>query len=184
GVRREARADGDWLTFTVADSGIGMTPEQLGKLFQAFSQADASTTRKYGGTGLGLAVSRRFCQMMGGDIGIPSEYGHGSTFTVDLPATVSEARSLPLDGTDGAEPPVAPIQAPPPAAPSGAEPTVLVIDDDPTARDIVQRHLQEGGFQTVAAAGGEAGGGLGRGRGPAGVPPGGVGPRVGRAAGA
>jgi signal transduction histidine kinase len=69
----------------VIDSGIGMTPEQLGKLFQAFSQADASTSKKYGGTGLGLAISKKFCQMMGGDLTVESEYGKGTTFTVRLP---------------------------------------------------------------------------------------------------
>src|SRR5271157_1041066 len=66
---RQGQENGrDWITIAVADSGIGMTPEQMAKLFQEFSQADASTTRKYGGTGLGLAISKRFCQMMGGDI--------------------------------------------------------------------------------------------------------------------
>ena len=75
----------DWITIAVADTGIGMTPEQMGKLFQEFSQADASTTRKYGGTGLGLAISKRFCQMMGGDIIVESEPGKGSVFTVRLP---------------------------------------------------------------------------------------------------
>jgi GAF domain-containing protein len=75
----------DWITIAVADSGIGMTPEQMGKLFQEFSQADASTTRKYGGTGLGLAISKRFCEMMGGDITVASEVGRGSTFTIRLP---------------------------------------------------------------------------------------------------
>ena len=75
----------DWITIAVADTGIGMTPEQMGKLFQEFSQADASTTRKYGGTGLGLAISKRFCQMMGGDIAVESEPGKGSVFTVRVP---------------------------------------------------------------------------------------------------
>jgi signal transduction histidine kinase len=78
----------DWITLAVSDSGIGMTPEQMGKLFQEFSQASSSTASKYGGTGLGLAISKRFCQMMGGDITVESEPGRGSTFTIRLPRIV------------------------------------------------------------------------------------------------
>jgi signal transduction histidine kinase len=83
----------DWVTFSVADTGIGMTPEQMGKLFQEFSQASSATASKYGGTGLGLAISRRFCQMMGGDITVESAPGRGSTFTMRLPRIVEVGKA-------------------------------------------------------------------------------------------
>jgi signal transduction histidine kinase len=86
---RQEQANGrDWVTIAVADTGIGMTPDQMGKLFQEFSQASSATASRYGGTGLGLAISRRFCQMMGGDITVESEPGRGSTFTIRLPRIV------------------------------------------------------------------------------------------------
>src|SRR5271165_6324226 len=78
----------EWITLAVADTGIGMTPEQIGRLFQEFSQASSSTASKYGGTGLGLVISQRFCRMMGGDITVESEPGRGSTFTIRLPRIV------------------------------------------------------------------------------------------------
>jgi signal transduction histidine kinase len=87
-ARQGHEAGCDWITIVVADTGIGMTPEQMGKLFHEFSQASSTTASKYGGTGLGLAISKRFCQMMGGDITVESESGRGSIFTIRLPRIV------------------------------------------------------------------------------------------------
>ena len=84
------RESDDWIAFAVSDTGIGMTEEQISRLFEAFSQAEASTRSRYGGTGLGLAISRHFCRLMGGDLTVQSVYGEGSTFTVRLPAMVAD----------------------------------------------------------------------------------------------
>ncbi len=122
-----------------------MTPEQLARLFEAFSQADAATTRKYGGTGLGLALSRRFCRMMGGDVTVESEAGRGSTFTIRLPAEVAESAEEPAPPADAT------------GHGSAGVGTVLVIDDEAAVRDLMQRFLTKEGFRVVTAHGGEEG---------------------------
>jgi signal transduction histidine kinase/CheY-like chemotaxis protein len=144
-VAREAGGnDGGWVIFRVSDTGIGMTREQLGRIFQAFSQADASTVRKYGGTGLGLTITRHFCRLMGGDVTVASEPGKGSTFTIRLPGEVRELTKE-LDSQ--------------PSAPLAELPregnTVLVVDDDPAARDLLKRFLNKEGFHVECAASGQ-----------------------------
>jgi signal transduction histidine kinase len=95
-ARRVVEDGGAWITLAVTDTGIGMTPELMGRLFEEFVQADATTHIKYGGTGLGLVISRRFCQLMGGDITVESEVSRGSTFTIHLPAEVLAPQPVPL----------------------------------------------------------------------------------------
>jgi signal transduction histidine kinase/DNA-binding response OmpR family regulator len=136
-----------WLTFRVSDTGIGMSPEQMGKLFQAFSQADASTTRQYGGTGLGLAITQRFCQMMGGTVTVESTLGQGSTFTIRLPAEVSDSKIVVMPRAETTTA----------STPLEGMPTVLVIDDDSTVHDLMQRFLRKERLHMVAAVSGEEG---------------------------
>jgi DNA-binding response OmpR family regulator len=142
--------DQDWISFQVTDSGIGMTQEQISKLFQAFTQADASTTRKYGGTGLGLAITKKFCQMMGGDISVTSEVGQGSIFTVRLPTRVAKPDLEELGELEELELEI-------PLADLENTNTVLVIDDDPTIHDLVRRFLSKQGFKILTANSGEEG---------------------------
>ncbi|MEG4169869.1 MULTISPECIES: response regulator [unclassified Microcoleus] len=136
-------SNSEFLSFRVADTGIGMTQEQLERVFQPFTQADASTTREYGGTGLGLAISQRFCQMMGGSIEVSSTSGSGTTFTVLLPSAIKQPE-IPNNVHDSTSPPDAPAVG-----------TVLVVDDDPISRDLIQRTLSRQGLHVEVAGGGE-----------------------------
>ena len=139
-ARRSTRGDDDCFEFEVSDTGIGMTTEQMAKLYSAFSQADASTTRNYGGTGLGLAITKHFCLMLGGDVMVRSEPGKGSTFVVTLPAVCPAAdETLSLERAEGT---------------AG---TVLVIDDERATHDLLERELGARGYRVVHAAGGREG---------------------------
>jgi len=138
-VRRYEKAGDGWLAFAVSDTGIGISDDQIERLFEPFSQADASTSRRFGGTGLGLTLSRRFCRLMGGDLTAFGNPGVGSTFTINLPAkgvTVpEEAQAASTTWTAESE-------------------AILVVDDDATARDLLRRTLEREGFRVALATNG------------------------------
>lgn len=148
-AKRETAADKDidWVEFKIQDNGIGMTQEQQQKLFQAFTQADASTTRKYGGTGLGLVITKRFTEMMGGMIQVSSEFGRGSVFIVRLPChhkrMESQEKNYDLELPD--------------ATLEHSQHCVLVIDDDLAVRDLFKNYLTKLGYRVVLATGGDEG---------------------------
>ncbi len=136
-----AREGGSQVRFAVSDTGLGMTPEQLGRLFQAFSQADASTTKRFGGTGLGLAITKRFCTLLGGDVTVESTPGKGSTFTIMLPDQGVIA------------PAAAELPAPVPENADGRA-TVLVVDDDASVRGLLAKTLEKDGYRVISARNG------------------------------
>ena len=152
-VSREERDGRDTICFSVTDTGIGMSPEQLQKVFDPFTQADATTTREYGGTGLGLTITRKFCEMMGGSIGVESEKDKGTRFTVWLPAEVEDPGEITLD--DSVQTTEATKGTAETANPESG--TVLVIDDDDDARDLLSRFLEREGYNVATAPGGEEG---------------------------
>ena len=139
-------------TFTVRDSGIGMTPEQCAKLFQPFSQAESSTARKYGGTGLGLSITKSFVELMGGEVHVESEQGKGSAFIVTLPLSVKE---LPTESS--AEAPAKPAPIEENLDRSSGRRLVLVIDDDPYVADMLRRTLPRETYDMAVATAGEHG---------------------------
>ncbi len=146
-IALEVRATDEELSFAVTDSGIGMSEEQLGRLFQAFSQADASTTRRYGGTGLGLAISKHFCEMLGGHIDVESTPGSGSTFTITLPIQRERTRAV------EATPSAGPVRV---VSGEADMALVMVVDDDPNSRALLAATVRREGYRVIEADDGEA----------------------------
>lgn len=143
-INSQSRKTGEWLIFQVIDEGIGMTEEQQKKLFQPFIQADASTTRRYGGTGLGLALTKEFIEMMGGTIEVSSEFGQGSTLTLSLPTITAVEK---LDQNIDAE-----TETPTLLEGDGI---VLIIEHDKTMRQKLKDDLSKMGYAVAVAAHGE-----------------------------
>jgi CheY-like chemotaxis protein len=141
----------DWLRFRVTDTGIGISDKQKKNLFQEFAQADTSIARKYGGTGLGLAITHRFVQLMKGRIGVESQPGEGSIFTVYLPAEVTPETVGPIqaEGNSDASDTVSEMKT--------DRDTILVIDDDAAVRELMSRYLGKLGFNVLTVASGEEG---------------------------
>jgi CheY-like chemotaxis protein len=138
-IERIAQDGRPMVRFAVRDTGIGMDTEQMGRIFQAFSQADASTTKKYGGTGLGLAITRHFCLLLGGNVTATSRPGEGATFEIILPD----------------QPDVVAATVPKFTGAANGALTVLVVDDDPTAHDLLSASLAREGYRVAHASNGE-----------------------------
>jgi CheY-like chemotaxis protein/anti-sigma regulatory factor (Ser/Thr protein kinase) len=145
-ARRTRSGDDEQICFSVSDSGIGMNAEQLQRIFAAFGQADSSTTRRFGGTGLGLTITQKFAHLLGGEVTVTSEPDQGSTFTLTLPATS-------IDQATVKAAPAEPVSS----SMNGDGPLVLVVDDEPSARDLLSRTLSQRGFSVVTAADGTEG---------------------------
>jgi PAS domain S-box-containing protein len=146
-VPPESPQDAKWIRFIVADSGIGVAPEDLSRLFEPFSQARAGVVESQEGTGLGLAITRQFTRLMGGEISVHSRPGEGSTFTIELPCTVREAYQQPES-----------IPSPSATADLPERPANraigLLVDDDASARELMLRYLQKEGIEAVTAGDG------------------------------
>ena len=155
-ANRIEQAGVDWLTLAVSDTGIGIAADKIEHVFKEFTQADGSTTRDYGGTGLGLAISRRFCQLLGGDLNVHSELGEGSTFSIRIPAILPEEHDLhpSADTVATADMAEAELESLRKAGPGS---TILVIDDDPEACEIIERYLTKDGYSVATATSGEQG---------------------------
>jgi signal transduction histidine kinase/DNA-binding response OmpR family regulator len=151
-VKSKKKNEDELIEIYVKDAGIGMTQEQMDKLFHAFTQADASTTRKYGGTGLGLTIVQNLAKLMGGDVSVSSEMGKGTTFSVSF---------LNIEKIDSEENSVEDIESlnkkTAEISKTDGKQTILVIDDDPTIRDLMTRHLEKNNFSVLKALDGAQG---------------------------
>jgi len=157
-ITRDKNIHGDWITLEVRDSGIGMSPEQIERVFEPFSQADSSTTRKYGGTGLGLTITKRFCSMLGGDISVFSVLGKGTTFSAKIRANLNEQE----ENEQQSEVIANEARFAKNASKTLLErrsriSTVLVIDDDAIIRRLIKRFLTGHGFKVRTAPNGDSG---------------------------
>ena len=142
-VSRKRKSEGDWIRILVEDTGIGISRENLSKLFQNFNQAEAPTATKYGGTGLGLSLTQKLCRLMGGDVTVESELGRGSRFAIELPASLAALvqRRAQVDWSAEAASGDA----------ANRQSTILVVDDDPAVLDLMQRILTKESFRPILA---------------------------------
>ena len=153
GVNKITQSGGDLISIDVSDTGIGMSGEQMARLFNSFVQADSSTTRKYGGTGLGLTISKQLAILMGGDVVVNSELGKGTTFTAtflaDFIGASQSVKNL-NQQTGSLIENVVSIE-------NSSGKTVLIIDDDPTVSELMKRQLLKEGYKVVIAPNGKEG---------------------------
>ena len=153
-LNSRAKGEKEFLDIAITDTGIGMSEAQVNKLFQAFTQADSSTTRKYGGTGLGLIITKHLSRIMGGDVDVSSVEGEGTTFTASIVINANNAENVEADAIKYDAVVLGDTDK---LSSSKAEHTILIIDDDPTVRDLMKRQLERDGFGVLIAEDGPLG---------------------------
>ncbi len=149
-VTTHSERDRDWLVFEISDTGIGIGQDKISEIFAAFTQADASTTRKYGGTGLGLTISKNFCEVLGGDIQVESTPGEGTTFRVKLPSGRSAAAAKSRLASET-------LQGLQLICEDSSGVDLLIIDDDPSTHELIQRFVRDRDVSVYSALSGDKG---------------------------
>jgi signal transduction histidine kinase/CheY-like chemotaxis protein len=138
-VTLSSKIEDGWIKISVRDTGPGIRPENVRNLFENFGEAEGATSSKYGGTGLGLALSRKLCRLLGGEIGVQSDYGKGACFTLRVPTAPEDEDAATGVVTRDSDKAIC------------AERPILIIDDDPSVLDLVQRILEKGGYRVITA---------------------------------